>query len=120
MEIKAPDQEDITLIEAALYSSLAGIGGVLAYMVRTLNKGDRPVWYRALLEMFSSGFVGLLAMLLCKALNLDWQWSGVVVGVFGWLGAETSIALLSNFIRDKVGLGIKDEQERKKTGKKSD
>lgn len=120
MEIKPPEQEEITFVETLLYSALAGVGGVLAYMVRTLNKGERPVWYRAVLEMFSSGFVGLLAMLLCKALNLDWQWSGVIVGVFGWLGAETSIVLLSNFIRERIGIGVKDDSSRQETGKKSD
>jgi len=85
------------------------IGGLLAYLLRTLNEDATPTVGRAIVEAFSSGFVGLIAMLICKALGLDWKWSGVVVGVFGWLGAEASIMVAIRFLKSKLGLSNKDD-----------
>lgn len=92
------------LEECIFFGLFAATGGLLAYILRQLNHEKKPQLYRALAEFFSSGFVGILAMLLCKALDLDWRWSGLIVGVFGWMGAETSIATLSKAIRRKLGL----------------
>jgi len=98
------DPQAIAFVETLLFGLFAGVGGLLAYILRTLNNDERPKWLRGLVEALSSGFVGLIAMLACKALGLDWKWSGVVVGVFGWLGAETSIMLLAKLVRTKLGI----------------
>lgn len=45
-------------------------------------------------------------MLCCKALNIDILWSGVIVGVFGWLGAEASIVMLAGLLRRKLGIDV--------------
>lgn len=94
----------LPIIETALMSSFAGIGGVLAYIMRTLNREQKPKLGRAFVEGLSSGFVGLLAMFACKALNIDWYWSGVIVGTFGWMGAESSIILVQRLVRSRLGL----------------
>ena len=98
------DPNNINLIESILFGLFAGIGGLLAYVLRTLNSNERPTWLRAIVEAASSGFIGLLAMLACKAMGLDWRWSGVIVGVFGWLGAEASIMMLAKIVRKKLGI----------------
>ena len=97
-------QEKVTIIETALFSAFAGLGGILSYCLRQLNLDSKPIMSRAILEGFSSAFVGLLAMFACKALELDWYWSGVVVGVFGWLGANASITVLTSLVRKKLGV----------------
>ena len=97
-------QDKITIIETVLFSSFAAIGGMLSYLMRTLNKEQKPLLTKSVVETLSSAFVGLLAMLVCKALALDWYWSGVIVGVFGWVGAEASIAMLSGVIRKRLGI----------------
>lgn len=94
----------ISIIEAALLSGFAAIGGILAYIMRTLNREQQPKLSRAVLEGMSSAFIGLIAMLACKALNIDWYWSGVIVGVFGWMGAESSIVLFQRLVRKKLGI----------------
>ncbi|AUR88703.1 TMhelix containing protein [Vibrio phage 2.117.O._10N.261.45.E9] len=99
-----PDPIKLDITRTAVFTAFAAIGGLLAYVMRTLNKAEKPILVRALVEGLSSGFVGLLAMLLCQAMNLGWEWSGVIVGVFGWLGAESSIMLLTKAVRNKLGI----------------
>lgn len=106
-------QEKVTVVEAILFSGLAGVGGVLSYCLRQANKGKRPTLGLALLEGCSSAFVGFLAMLMCKATGLDWYWSGVVVGVFGWLGANASIAVLAKVVYGKIGVKGKTDDTNK-------
>lgn len=93
-------------LESLYFGLFAATGGCLAYILRCLNQEKRPDVWRALVEFLASGFVGILTMLGCKALDLDWRWSGLIVGVFGWLGAEASIATLAKLIRKKLGLDI--------------
>lgn len=97
-------QEKVGLIETVLFSGFAGVGGILAYCLREVSEGQKPQFKRALIEGFSSAFVGVIAMMACKALGLDWYWSGVVVGVFGWLGANASIALLAKAVKARLGI----------------
>lgn len=97
-------QDKVSIIEGILFSSFAGAGGVLSYLMRKLSRDEKPRLASAIVEGLSSGFVGLIAMLACKALEIDWYWSGVIVGVFGWVGAEASIAMLSKLIRHRLGV----------------
>lgn len=96
--------EKISIVETIILSCFGGVGGVLSYLMRTLNDDKVPKLGKLLVEGFSSAFVGLLAMLACKALGADPLWSGVVVGVFGWVGAEASIVMLSKLIRQRLGV----------------
>lgn len=102
MSVPTPDH--VVWAEVFVFGGFAAIGGLLAYLLRTMNDEHTPTIMRAIVEALSSGFVGLIAMLICKALGLDWKWSGVVVGVFGWLGAEASIMVAIRFLKSKLGL----------------
>lgn len=95
----------LSLIETLMMSGLAGIGGTLSYLMRQANIKERPTMGRAVLEACSSAFVGLLAMLACQAMEISWQWAGVIVGLFGWMGAELSIALLRRLVESRFGIG---------------
>lgn len=97
-----------SIMELVIFGSFAGLGGILSYLMRTLNRNETPKLSKTVVEGLSSAFVGVLAMLICKAFNLDWVWCGVIVGVFGWVGAEASIALLSALIRKRLGVTTDD------------
>lgn len=91
--------------KACAFVMLAAIGGMLGYVMRTLDNAGVPLkWSRTLLEGFASGFVGMLVMLLCHVLGFNDQWTGVVVGVMGWLGANVSIRILESKVLKQLGL----------------
>lgn len=90
-----------------LYPLFAAIGGVLGYVLRALDAGLKVSFWRAVLEAAAAGFVGVLVMLICQSMHMSAQWTGVAVGVCGWLGATASIRMLERIVRRK--LGVSDE-----------
>lgn len=76
----------------------------MGHLLRVIDKGQKISWLRACLESCSAGFVGFLMMLLCQAFHLTQEWTGIVVGVAGWLGASASIRMLEVLIRQRLGL----------------
>lgn len=95
---------------------LASIGGLLGYSMREHDKGNPFSWSRAAMEGVSSGFVGFLVMLLCGALKIDPLYSGFIVGVFGWLGANASIRLLEGFVYKKLGIKMRANTDKRYGG----
>lgn len=93
----------ITIIETILFALFAGVGGMLSYLLRSMSSKVSPKFSRAIVEALSSAFVGLIAMLICKALDIDIYWSGVIVGVFGWIGAETSMVIFTKIVKARLG-----------------
>lgn len=94
-------------ITAAGYTLLASVAGLLGHVMREHDKGNPLSWWRAAAETFSSGLVGFLVMLLCRAMDIDPLWSGFIVGIFGWLGANASIRLLERLVYEKLGLKLR-------------
>jgi hypothetical protein len=95
-----------------LYSLFAAFGGVMGHLMRTIDKQEKIVWGRAALEGCAAGFVGFLTFFLCEALKLSPQWTGVIVGVFGWLGANATIRLLEGIVMQKLGLATKRQDDK--------
>ena len=91
-------------VKAILYAALATFGGFLGYVMRALDKSTPISYDRACVEGLAAGFVGLLVMLMCSATNMSDQWTGVVVGVSGWLGANASIRMLEKLVFKKLGI----------------
>lgn len=87
-----------------MYSALAAFGGFMGTILRAQHEDRKFSWKRVFVETTASGFVGLLVMLVCNEMNLSERWTGVIVGVFGWLGANASIVMLEKLIYGKLGL----------------
>lgn len=105
MDIKDPNGLfDWQWIRIALYSLFASFGGAMGYIMRALDSGTRIAPLRVLVEAGAAAFVGILVTLLCYALHLSLQWTGVIVGVCGWLGANASIRMLESAVWKKLGL----------------
>lgn len=94
-------------LTAAGYTVLAAIGGLLGYVMREYDKGNALSAFRAFVQAMSSGFVGFLVMLLCQAMGLSAVWTGPVVGLFGWLGANVTIQLLERIVYEKLGVKLR-------------
>src|SRR5690606_8883631 len=86
------------------HALLAAVGGLLGHVMREHDRGHRLQKWRAAIEALSFGFVSLLVMLLCRAMDIDPLWSDFVAGLFGWLGANASIRMLERIAYEKFGL----------------
>lgn len=87
-----------------MYSVLAAFGGFMGAVLRAQHEDRKFSWKRVLVEAVASGFIGLLVMLVCNEMNFSERWTGVIVGVFGWLGANASIVMLEKLVYGKLGL----------------
>lgn len=93
------------------YGAFASFAGMVGHLLRTIDSNEKIIWRRAIVEGASAGFVGVLVLLLCQALGLGEEWTGVIVGVSGWLGANATIQLLEKVIRNKLGVNGPTAQE---------
>lgn len=86
------------------YVLLAMIAGLLGHLMRVVERGGKIKWLVACLEACASGFVGYLAILMCKAMGLSYEWTGVIVGLLGWLGASASVKIIEKVVRRRLGI----------------
>lgn len=93
-------------VKAIAFALLAALGGFLGHVMRALDKAVPVNYTRAVIEGVAAGFVGLLVMFMCNAMHLSDQWTGVVVGVAGWLGANASIRLMEKKVFKMVGIDV--------------
>ena len=91
-------------LKLIIYAVFAGVGGFLAHIVKCLENNSPISRIKCIVAAFASGFVGILMVLLCTILKLDMAWTGLIVGVSGWLGAEATIQGLSVIVRKKLGI----------------
>ena len=86
-----------------LYVLFAAVAGGLGYVMRRLDAGLPLAVGRALFEMACAGFAGVLVLLLCQAMDFSLQWTGIIVGVFGWLGGSAAMRYLEKVVVRKIG-----------------
>ena len=110
---------EYNIIEILQFAGFSAMGGLLGYLMRQATREQPIKLSRATLEAAASGFIGTITMFLCHAIDLPWYWSGAVVGVLGWLGAEASIVVIARVIRGKIGLDLIPEKEKKDEPKDS-
>ena len=91
-------------IKSLAYVLFATFGGLMGHLLRVIDGRQKIKWGRAALEGGAAGFVGLLMLLVCQAMNLSEQWTGVIVGVSGWLGANATIRMLESIVLKKLGI----------------
>lgn len=94
----------IAWIKALIFASFAAFGGLMGHLMRTIDKQQKIIWSRAILEGGAAGFVGFIVLMMCNAMRLSDQWTGVIVGVCGWLGANATIRMLEKVVLKKLGL----------------
>ena len=107
------DPQEFNIAHSIGYAAFAAFGGAMGYVLRTMD-GAQPVSYRRLIvETCASGFVGSLAMLACNALDVSATWTGVIVGMSGWIGATASIRLIETLVYKRLGITREDVETAK-------
>lgn len=96
--------DDFWWIKAVAYACFAAFGGLMGHVMRNFDSGESLYWGKALAEGIAAGFVGVLVLLMCQATELSEQWTGVIVGVSGWLGANASIRMLEQVVFKRLGI----------------
>lgn len=92
-----------------IWAAFAFMAGGLGYVARSIEEGLKISGWRMVFEACCAAFVGILFALLCSALNLSQQWTGIIVGVAGWMGATASIRILEKIVFKKLGLSKGDD-----------
>ena len=99
------DPQMLAVFRMMIYAAFSSIGGILGYLMRMLEHGSPIKLPMAIVEGLASGFVGLLMYMLCHQLALSQEWTGVIVGVSGWLGANATLRILELIVYKKLGIG---------------
>lgn len=102
----------LSWLEIAIFVCFAAMGGALGHTMREVGKGSRPTFGRVILEALAAGFLGIIMLLLCKALAADWIWSGVIVGVFSWLGVDKTTAAILKAVKYKIRVSLQEDERR--------
>jgi hypothetical protein len=96
--------KDQSWLMVLIYAAFAGFGGSLGYIIRALDRKEMINPWRVAVEGGAAAFVGVLVMLVCQAMKLSPQWTGVIVGVMGWLGASAAMRMLELVAFRKLGV----------------
>ena len=96
--------EEVFWIKNCAMVLLAIVAGFLGELYRTVMKREQIVWKYVFVKAGAAGFCGVMFLLGCSAASLSDQTTGMVVGVFGWLGAEVSIVVLEKWVFRSIGI----------------
>lgn len=97
-----PDKEPSWLLQIApmvLAVFLAALGGALQYLNRVDKLGIRFSVLKLLLEVSTSGFVGIISFELCDYAGFNWQLTAALVAISGHMGARALVLLENALIR---------------------
>jgi len=106
--------ENNSIIDYTVAVLLAIAGG----LARVLNAKDRRKYKgaRVLGELFTSGFVGGIVLLVADASGLSGSWVGAICGMSGFIGAQV-LELIGKPVMKRVGVDL-DEADKKDSEKK--
>lgn len=107
--MQTPDPLDQWWIKLIAFTILAAIGGAIGHLFRIFENGHKFSLTIFIVKTLSAAFTGCLMYLLCIALNFSPVWTGICVGVFGWLGADATIKVLKSFVYNMLNV---DKQEK--------
>lgn len=98
------DQTIWEYLHQLYYVLFASIGSFMQHALHAVETDTKFSWFRATVEAAAAGFVGLLVMFLLHAMHINEDWTGFAVGISGWLGANTSVRIVSRFVGQKFHL----------------
>lgn len=100
-----------TFIRLLLFILLAWVAGFLGDIMRQMDANTPIKWSRTLVKSASAALTGLLILFICISLDLSAWWTGAIVGLCGWLGADATIRIIEKFVFDKLGISKKESDQ---------
>jgi len=68
--------------------ALSCLGGMVSYMNRIDRTGIAFSFFRLVVEIMTSGFVGVISFMLCDAAELGWSMTAAIVAISGHMGTR--------------------------------
>lgn len=96
----------------AVIAALSCFGGVMGYIMRSIDSGESIHPARVLLEGLASIFFGIVIGMLCMEYKFSLYWTLAIVSVTAWLGARTTIKALEPLIMSRFGVQPPPEERR--------
>ncbi len=100
-------QDEPTLAQVFYWTLLASVGGAAKYFVSSLKTPVRDMRHfitLLLINVFISGFSGLMGALVVSTITTDVQWHLIASGIFGYLGTQ-GLDIIMLLLQKKIGAG---------------
>lgn len=99
-------------------SLLAALGGAVHYL-NSIDKDGLPFRISTfILEILTSGFVGIVTFMLCDSVGWDWQLTAAMVAISGHMGARALVIIERAIVLPIIRRHEYDNSKRKTRAKK--
>ena len=95
-----PVMEPLALILISFF------GGLLGYVMRTIDAKEQVRMGIAFLEGLSSAFFGMLMYAIYKELNISLWLAFTFAGLFAWAGSRATVRALKAVVQHKLGINL--------------
>lgn len=89
----------LQLVPMCFAAMLAAIGGAVQYFNKIDRRGTPFSFAKFLLEVGTSGFVGIVSFELCDSAGFGWQMTAAIVAISGHMGAKALVIMENALIR---------------------
>lgn len=80
------------------------LGASLGYISRQWGVDKTIRISRLIFSVFAAIFMTVLLKTACDVLELNYQWTLIIIGLFSWLGTDVTVTLLERIVYRKLGL----------------
>ena len=89
----------LQLVPMGFAALLAALGGAVQYFNKIDRHGLPFSLTKFLVEICTSGFVGIVSFELCDSAGFSWQLTAAMVAISGHMGARALILIENNIVR---------------------
>jgi amino acid permease len=89
----------LQLIPMLFATGLAALGGMVQYFNKIDKNGVPFSAVKLLIEVGTSGFVGIVSFELCDAAGFSWQLTAALVAISGHMGARALVLIENQVVR---------------------
>lgn len=91
----------LSWLPSLMMTLFASLGGLIGYLYRTVQTGEKVHWLRAIVEMMASAFIGSIVLMICVSYEVQFSWIGVIVGLSGW-NAGVTVRIVQTVVQKRL------------------